>query len=272
MSDAKTDVRLWRAPELGAQLLRGRFRGFSYDMHSHDTACFALITHGAIRIRMRGTEFIARQGDLYAIEADEAHAGWAVDDEGWRQRTLYVDSSRLRGLLGDTSNTALSLQGPLIRDATLTALFHGVHHCSDVQGAALKRETQYVRFAQRLLSRHVGARAPAAAAGREPRAIRIARCFLDENIDRTVHLDDIAKAVDLPVFTLFRAFERHLGVTPHGYQRQARLRAAQRLIQTGHALSAVAASAGYADQAHLTRAFKRALGVTPAVYRKALQG
>lgn len=69
------DTSFWHAPDLGADLLRGRFTNFSYDVHTHDTACFALLTHGAIRIRMRGGEFVARQGDLYAIDADEPHAG-----------------------------------------------------------------------------------------------------------------------------------------------------------------------------------------------------
>ncbi|WP_186078550.1 AraC family ligand binding domain-containing protein [Burkholderia gladioli] len=97
----KTEVRIWQAPELAAELLRGDFHDFSYDVHTHDTACFALITSGAIRIRMRGSEFVARQGDLYAIDADEPHAGGPVDPGGWRQRTVYVRTEHLRSLLSD---------------------------------------------------------------------------------------------------------------------------------------------------------------------------
>ncbi len=68
---------------------------------THDTACFALITEGAIRIRMREGEFTARKGDLYAINADEIHAGWPVDPAGWSQRTIYVDLDLLRGKIDD---------------------------------------------------------------------------------------------------------------------------------------------------------------------------
>ena len=271
----KTDVRLWRAPDLGAELLRGRFHDFSYDVHTHETACFALITEGAIRIRMRGTEFVARRGDLYAIDADEPHAGWPVDDDGWRQRTVYVDTAHLRTRLadGDSQHSGL-LNGPIISDPVLTALFYRVHRCSEVGGDALLRDEHYLSFAARLFERHVSRAAVRGGrgAGREPRAVALAKDFLDDHLDRHVHLDDIARAAGLPPYRLFRAFERHVGMTPHGYQRQARIRRAVGLIRAGCALGDVAAAVGFADQAHLTRWFRRSFAVTPGVYRNALLG
>ncbi|WP_186159447.1 helix-turn-helix transcriptional regulator [Burkholderia gladioli] len=104
---------------------------------------------------------------------------------------------------------------------------------------------------------------------RWPRAVRLAREFLDARLDQQVHLEEIAGAAGLPVFRLFRAFERHLGMTPHAYQRQARVRAAIALIRLGRPLGEVAAASGFADQAHLTRSFRRMMGVTPGVFRDA---
>ncbi len=264
----KIRTKLWRADELGAaELLRGSFAGYAYDTHTHDRACLALITHGAIRIKMRGGEFTARAGDLYAIDAEEPHAGWPVDEYGWRLRTLYVDLRRLAATVADEPDSVASpaLAGPIIRDASLATLFHGVHACSEAAGPRLKREEHYGRFAARLLGRH--GRAPSASGpiGREPQAVRRARDFLD-------HLAEIAGAAGLPPFRLFRAFERATGLTPHGYQRQARLHWAAALIRQGRPLSDVAAATGFADQAHLTRSFRKAMGVTPGAYQAAYLG
>lgn len=265
------DTALWRAPDLGAALLRGRFSDFSYDLHSHDTACFALLTAGAIRIRMRGGEFIARRGDLYAIDTDAAHAGGPVDAGGWKQRTLYVELDHLRALAGDERLVrAVTLGGPLIRDAALSALLYQVHRCSQVQGPALLREERYLAFAARLFQRHVRNGAPPAPAGKEERAVRLAREFLDHHLAEQRPLADIAGAAGLPVFRLFRAFQRSMGMTPHAYQRQARIRLAGTLLRLGRPLSDVAAASGFADQAHLTRSFRRATGVTPGRYQTAL--
>jgi AraC-like DNA-binding protein len=263
-------AKLWRADDLGAaELLRARFSDYAYDVHTHDKACFALITRGAIRIRMRGGEFIARAGDLYAIDAEEPHAGWPVDGKGWSLRTMYVDAGRLPAIVGEEGTAVPALAGPIIRDRTLVSLYRGVHACSEAAGPALKRDECYAQFIARLLARHTRASHPVVAAGREAVAIRRARDFLDHHLGDKVRLAEIAAAAELPPFRLFRAFERATGMTPHGYQRQARIRFAAGLIRGGHPLGGVAAAAGFADQAHLTRSFRRSLGVTPGLYARA---
>ncbi len=265
------ETALWYADDLDAEFLRGRFGDYSYDLHTHDTACFALITEGAIDIRMRGGRRIVRAGELYAIDADEPHAGVPVDGAGWSQRTIYADMGRLRARLADGRDGMLGISGPVIRDAALNALFVAAHRLSE-QGSALARDERYCDFAARLFSRHVRQPAGIAAAGREPVAVRRAREFLDAHLTDRVHLDDIAAAAGLTPFRLYRAFERDTGMTPHAYQRQARIREAVRLIRRGDALAEVAAAAGFADQAHLTRAFYRRIGVTPGAFRAARAG
>jgi AraC-like DNA-binding protein len=266
----KTETSIWQAPELGAEMLRGQFADFSYDVHTHDTACFALLTRGSIRIAMQGTQFVAREGDLYAIGADEPHAGSPIDENGWALRTTYVDIDFLRRYLGDERyRSTVTLTGPIIRDTVLSSLLHDVHRCSEEQGPALLRDEHYLRFAMRLFERHTRQHALPLRIGKEARAVQLARDFLDASLDRTVHLTDISDAAGLAPFRLFRAFSRDLGMTPHAYQRQARIRTAQALIRLGRPLSDVAAAAGFADQAHLTRNFRRIMGVTPGAYADA---
>ena len=84
-----------------------------------------------------------------------------------------------------------------------------------------------------------------------------------------MHLGDVAQAAGLPPFRLFRAFLRATGMTPHVYQRQARVRFAVGMIRFGHPLREVAMAAGFADQAHLTRIFRKTMGITPGAYRGA---
>ncbi len=91
-----------------------------------------MITEGAIRIRMRAGEFTARKGDLYAINADELHAGWPVDPAGWSQRTIYVDLDLLRGKIdgNDAKGRSPSIRGPIIRDRELVDAFTALHALS----------------------------------------------------------------------------------------------------------------------------------------------
>jgi AraC-like DNA-binding protein len=61
-----------------------------------------------------------------------------------------------------------------------------------------------------------------------------------------------------------------VGITPHAYLVQRRVRLARGLLAAGRTPAQAAAEAGFADQSHLTRAFLRQLGVTPGRYRAAL--
>lgn len=273
MPSQLTSVDVWRSPDLQAELLRGKFVDFSYDVHTHETACFALLTEGEIRIRTRGSEFIARRGDLYAIDADEPHAGWAVTPEGWSQRTLYVDIDYLHQLVDERGvRHSLTIAGPLIKDTQITAILYSLHRCSETQGSRLFRDQAYLAFSDTLMKRYVKDAAKPPSGGPELLAVRRAREFLDEHLGDRVSLMDIAAQTGIPQFRLFRAFERQYGMTPHAYQRQARVRYAIHLMRNRCPLSQAGILSGFADQAHFTRWFRRFTGITPGQYQKALQG
>jgi AraC-like DNA-binding protein len=66
---------------------------------------------------------------------------------------------------------------------------------------------------------------------------------------------------------LIRTFRRTVGMPPHRYLIQIRVREAKRLIREGWPLAEVAAETGFADQSHLTRQFKSLTGLTPGQLR-----
>jgi len=263
-------VAFWRSEELGADLLRARFENFAYDLHTHDTACFALITGGAIRIRMRGSEFVAGPGDLYAIDADEAHAGWAEAPTGWSQRTIYIGLERLLSSLGEGYGAPAAINGPVIRDETMSSLFFELHRHVERSRSRLHRDELVLAFAERLATRHMQSAPARSWRAAEPRAVRIVRDYLDQHLDERVSLDDLVEAVGVPRFRLYRAFERATGMTPHAYQRQARVRRAIELLKTGASLADIAVAAGFSDQAHFTRSFHARMALTPGAFRSAL--
>jgi len=265
-----TETTFWADRAIGpAWFLRGRFRRFNYDVHSHDSACLALIIDGAIRIRSGGGEFTARTGDIYAIEADVPHSGFATDGDGWSLRTVYVDLDHFRAAWREEFGARIGrLNGPLIRDPGLSDALLELHRRSEADGTSLERSRFLISFLETLFERHT--RAPTTIEiGAESAAVRAAREFLDERLDARVHLAEIANAAGLPPFRLHRAFTRSLGVSPHVYQRLARIRRATAMLRTGVPVCEVAAATGFADQAHLTRTLKSTLATTPAAYRRA---
>ena len=84
-------------------------------------------------------------------------------------------------------------------------------------------------------------------------------------------LTELAQIARLSTYHLIRAFRAEIGLTPHAYLVDVRVRRARDLLRVGQAPAEVALGVGFADQAHLTRAFKSRIGVTPGAYRRALR-
>ncbi len=96
---------------------------------------------------------------------------------------------------------------------------------------------------------------------------------LVENIARDsslVRADDLVEASGLELRALQRAFRRYVGLSPKTVLQRYRLHeAAERLRASAPpSLAALAASLGYADQAHFNRDFKRTIGRTPGAFAK----
>jgi AraC-like DNA-binding protein len=144
--------------------------------------------------------------------------------------------------------------------------FVGFHRALERGVTRLHRDSIFLGFCAEL-SRYLGNRDRfSSAAGREYRAVRRAREFLDQHFDRNVPLKELASVADLSPFYFHRVFCRETGMPPHAYQIQLRLIRAKALLRKGQPLALVASATGFADQSHLHRHFRRLMGVTPAEY------
>ena len=103
-------------------------------------------------------------------------------------------------------------------------------------------------------------------------AARVAEVARLAEADRAVRrLGDLCERAGLRARTLQRMFLQYAGVSPTWVIRRYRLLEAAESVREGTPVSwaEVAASLGYADQAHLIRDFRAATGQTPAAYAEA---
>jgi AraC-like DNA-binding protein len=86
-------------------------------------------------------------------------------------------------------------------------------------------------------------------------------------------LQQIAAELDLSVSHFSRAFRISVGLPPHQWLIQRRVKAAKQLMSVRDLpLSEIAISAGFANQSHFTRVFSSTVGVSPAVWRREVLG
>jgi AraC family transcriptional regulator len=240
--------------------------------HTHDRATFGVMVRGGFdltfsspAIRRRSLE--CRPGTVFTEPAGETH-GNGVGSGGASVVVIQIDPDAadstigaLRPLLTERINHFQS-QRIAQRATTLAREIRGRDRL-----AALAIESLVLGMladAGRHDTRWTRSHGP-------PPWLDLAEQYVRANFRESLRIADIAEAVGVHPAHLATMFSEVHRVPLATFIRRLRLDwASDRLARTDASISSIAASAGFADQSHLTRAFKEYTGHTPAAYRKAV--
>ena len=92
--------------------------------------------------------------------------------------------------------------------------------------------------------------------------------FIELNLSRKVHIDQLANFCFLSVSQFHERFKERTGITPHQYLMRKRLERAQKLLVEGFSSIQVAEMCGFSSQSAMTNVFTQILGITPLKYQK----
>ncbi len=237
----------------------------AFPRHAHDQFGLGVVVSGAQRSWSGRGHVEAGAGDIITTNPGEMHDGvpTAGADRAWRM--IYLSPS----MAGRNLGMDVEITQPVIRDLTLRrAVLNLIRRAKDGPEAdVLAVEEALAQTLALLAARY------AATPTRPPRLDgKVARALarLRDDPAAAVRLEDLARLEGLSAFQLLRGFVRELGITPHAYQTQLRIRLARRLLAEGRTPAEVAYAAGFADQSHLNRVFLRQVGLTPGRYRAAV--
>jgi AraC family transcriptional regulator len=106
--------------------------------------------------------------------------------------------------------------------------------------------------------------------GLSPMQIRRVREYIRKNLASNIGLVELAHQVNLSPHYFAMLFKHALGIPPHRYVLQERIREAQRKLAVGRmSISELALNLGFSDQSHFSRAFRKVTGTTPKRYQSA---
>lgn len=263
---------MWGA---NVELMRTSFRTQIFPPHTHDYLTLGVILRGAGTIWCRGATRPTRPGDIVVIPPGEVHTG----NVSRRSEPLsYVALHVPREVLAQCADPEGRRTGRVPDFAPSVRRDPGI-------GTELRRLDRAMRrldlatadhalsAALELLMRRHAEAAPSASGrkpAREPELVRVARDIIEEcyaaNAQTSLHA--LARQTGVTPFHLVRVFTQTIGLPPHRYLIQTRIRRASQLLASGIPSSFVAAMTGFADQSHLTTQFKRYVGTTPASYQR----
>lgn len=264
-------AKFWREPRYrDLECLSASFRTHAYELHTHETYVIGSISAGCERFSVDGVNYAARRGDLCMLHPEAVHDG-EPEGDGYAYRMIYPSIGLLAELAHDLTGKAPrgtpGFPAPVVRDPELSEAFMAAHRAMEARGAALEADEAMVDILGRILARHGRIAEPDGKLG-EPGAVGRARDYLAANVTENVDLATLADVAGLSRSHLIRAFKKSMGLTPHAFLVDRRVRLARTLLLGGQLPAEAALASGFADQAHMTRAFKARIGVTPGRFAK----
>lgn len=272
----QTYSKVWRSARLGnSELLLARHCTHTFPRHTHDQYAIGVIEQGALGYFYRGENVVAAPGDINLCIPGEVHNGYPATSEGWTYRMFYFDTHLLEQVASEIAGYPRALPffaGGTIADPAIAHQLRHLHMRLETGNTpALDIDTTLLAVLSQLVIRHADDQPAVTTLGQEQRAVTLVKDYLESHYAEGISLDDLARITHLSRFHLVRVFSETVGIPPHAYLRQVRVRRAKAQLRQGHTLTEVALATGFTDQSHLTRWFKRLWGITPGAYRNSVQ-
>lgn len=259
----------------GLKLLRATYITHTFARHTHEEYAVGVIESGALGFQFLGKNYVAPAGSINLVFPGEVHDGYAATEEGFTYRMYYIDPGHLRRAAGEVmlgQGFLPHFKEGVLNDRYLSHEIHALHQALEQGGfGIMEMETRLARILANWVARHADPRPAWKSTGKEPVAVQRARDYIEDNWERDIRLAELSKTTGLSSYHLTRTFTAAVGMPPHAYLLQTRIRHARRMLEAKRPPAEVAAATGFADQSHLTRRFKRIVGVTPGVYSKIVQ-
>lgn len=99
--------------------------------------------------------------------------------------------------------------------------------------------------------------------------INLLACYIEDNPEVELNINTMSEKTYISKYHLIRQFKKEVGLTPHKFQIQNRVRKAQHILNNNYSITEAALMTGFYDESHFIRHFKNIVKITPTDYKKA---
>lgn len=220
----------------------------SYPLHNHvSVITIGIVLSGSISLTTKRGMFVYKENQSFAIYPYEPHS--ISTDNAYTLLTLCIDknivlSTPIRIIRNDIISVLLTaFRNKSINQKYLPQVFNEINTITDLISTA---EFNDKPFITNLIKQ------------------------LESRPENRISIDDMAHDTFISKYHFIRCFKAEVGLTPHQFQIQNRVRKAQRLLNSTKSLAEVALSAGFYDQSHFIKQFEKYVGLTPQSYKSAI--
>ncbi len=234
------------------------YAGFSFSAVDIKRLLFLYTTGGSGILRYKGAEYTLKHGDSFIVDMNQGVEVSSSSTE-WSFIWLQMSSSLAYELLKYVESSrgnviAACTEVPILCDQIYSFAKSGTWSSrADIEISSLL----YRLIGLVLISTVQNHRL-------EHTLIHIHKHYMEE-----LRLAQLAKISCMSLYHFIRCFRREIGMTPHEYINEYRIKIAQDLlIRSEMAISSIASAVGFGDPSYFAELFKKVTGCLPREHRK----
>ena len=215
-----------------------------FDFHNHVRHyVISVIMQGEVVVYLKSSELICYEGDVFIIPPYVVHSVCQGKDA--RLLSLCIGTA----FIEETDlDTAEGIFQELLKDAVERGIFR-----KELREKLLAS----MRTVYRL--RNNGRKEMDA-------GIKILSDKISSHPEQELPIETLAADIFVSKYYFIRKFKSSIGMTPHQFCIQNRIRKSQRMLDEDKTISEIAAEMGFYDQSHFDKAFQKIVGISPSEY------
>jgi len=251
----------------GIRLLDGTNVAHEFPVHIHDSYILGLVTRGERHIYAAGADYLIRNGEGFIISPGVPHSCVPATENGHDYRVISLETDLMKAASIDVFGREKVPYFSIVKLSENTLINQLIKMMKSVDNRTVNRD-DVLSVLSLLIRRYADTEDPAAISESRIHLAGQARDYINAHLMRTISLDELAAENNVSPYYLERVFREVVGVPPHVYQLQTRIKKAiDTLLKTGSIIDA-SYFFGFSDQSHFSRIFKKNVGVSPGRFIK----
>ncbi len=215
-----------------------------FDSHNHvGHYVISVVMQGTVTLCLENREVACRRGDVFIISPYMIHSVCQRRDArllSMCMGTAFIEETDLE--------TAEGIVQELLREAAAQGIF------GKEQGEKLLASVRTVYHLRDNGRKEMDA------------GIKILVDKIISHPEMELPIETLAADIFVSKYYLIRKFKSSIGMTPHQFCIQNRIRKSQGMLDEEKTVSRIAAEMGFYDQSHFDKAFQRIVGISPSEY------
>lgn len=258
----------------GLEIRSSSYRRCSFSKHAHETWSVGTVLSGEGKFTLRRTIHSIARGHIVVVPPEEVHACNPGSESPWAYLMFHTSRGLFHQVFEEMYGEGIGdpvFSSQVFYDSEIHRLMISLVELLKNGAPCLEKQATLFTLLRLLLFRHARPADEMPEEIPEPSTVTLIKKYLAEHLEKNVSMHELSNVTGVSVYHMLNVFRRSVGIPPHAYQVQMRIKEARKLLLRGYSIVDAALETGFYDQSHFTKKFKPSVGLTPRRYIRAHQ-